>query len=43
MEVIPKQTRHFMPFLIKVKASGLPPHDLDTQMFHPFIVVLLFN
>ena len=43
MEVLPRETRHFMPFFLQVKPSGLPPQDLDTQIFHLLIVVLLFN
>ena len=43
MEVLPKQSRHFMPFSFKVKPSGFPPRDLDTQMFRILNVVLLYN
>ena len=43
MEVLPKQSKHFMPFSFKVKPSGLPPKDLDTKKFHLLNVVLLFN
>ena len=32
-----------MLFSIKVKCSGLPPQNLDTQKFHLFIVVLFCN
>ena len=32
-----------MSFSIKVKPSGLPPQDLDTQKFHLLIVVLFSN
>ena len=28
---------------LEVKPSGVPPQDLDTQLFHLLIVVLLSN
>ena len=43
MEVIPKQNRHFMPWALLVKPSGLPPQGLYTQLFFLLIVGLLFN
>ena len=43
MEVIPKENRHFMPWALLVKPSGLPPQDPYTQWFCPLIVGLLFN
>ena len=43
MEALAKQHRHFLPFPLKVKPSGLPPEDLDTQKFHLLIVVLFCN
>ena len=42
-EVIPKYSRHFMPWALLVKPSGLPPKDPYTQMFLSLIVVLPFN
>ena len=43
MEVIPKQDRHFMPWVLLVKPSELPPRDPYTQLFLPLIVDLHFN
>ena len=43
MEIIPKTTRHFMPFSFKVKPCGLQPKDLDAQKFNLLILVLLWN
>ena len=43
MEDIPKQNMHFLPKVLVVKPSGLPPQDPYTQLFLPLIVVLPFN
>ena len=43
MEVIPKQSRHVMPWAFLVKPSGLPPKDPYRQLFLPLIVALAFN
>ena len=43
MEDIPKRNRHFMPWALQVKPSGLPPQDPYTELFLPLIVVLLLN
>ena len=39
MEVIPKKSRHFMPWALYVKPSGLPPQDPYTERFLLLIVV----
>ena len=33
MEAIPKENRHFTPWALLVKPSGLPPQDPYTQGF----------
>ena len=43
MEVIPKQNRHFMPWPLLVKPSGLPSVDPYSQLIFLLIVGLLFN
>ena len=43
MVVIPKKNRHFMPWALLVKPSGLPPQDRYTQLFLLLIMGLLFN
>ena len=43
MEVIPKESRHFLPKALYVKPSGPPPQDPYSQLILPIIVVLLFN
>ena len=43
MEVIPKESRHYMPKALEVKPRGPPPQHPYTQLFLPLIVVLLFN
>ena len=43
MEPIPKQSRHFMPWALQVKPSGLQPQDPHTQVFLLLIVVLSLN
>ena len=43
MEVIPNQSRHFMPKALEVKPSGPPPQDPYTKLFLPLIVVLGLN
>ena len=43
MEVIPKESRHFMRRAWEVKPSGPSPQDPFTQLILPLIVVLLCN
>ena len=43
MQAIPNKSRHFLPWTLEVKPTGLPPQDPHTQMFLCFIVVLLCN
>ena len=43
MEVIPKTNRHFMPWALLVKPSGLAPQDPYTQLLFLLILVLLLN
>ena len=43
MEVIPKESRYFMPKALEIKPSGPQPVDPYTQLFLPLIMVLLFN
>ena len=40
MEVIPKESRLFMPKALEVKPCGPPPQDPYPQLFLPLIVVL---
>ena len=43
MEVIPKYYRHFMPWALLVKPTGLPPRDPYTQLFYLLIAGPRFN
>ena len=43
MEVIPKGSRHFMPWAFLVKPGSLPLQDPYTQMSLSLIVFLRFN
>ena len=43
MEVLPKESGHFIPFSLEVNPSGLPTQNLDTQKVHLLNVVLLCN
>ena len=43
MQVMPKYNRHFMPWALLAKASGIPPPDPYTKFFFLLIVGLRFN
>ena len=43
MDVIRKKNRHFMPWALLVKPSGLLPQDPYSQLFFLLIVGLRFD